>query len=223
MQAKDFYKILGVNEKASADEIKKAYRKLAKENHPDANQGNKQAEERFKEISQAYDVLGDSQKRRKYDQMRKFGGGRGGFDFGKGAQFDGFDLSDLFGGGMRAGNVKFTPGVYQNNRRIIVHNVNYIANLIALINWYRFVRPLFVSNAFKDEMIEGLVQTLSVGINERIKRLKAFVEKASKASDGKLSKFWPAFEESLNRTLRGSHAYVHMVEADKNASRNENL
>ena len=56
---KDFYKILGVKEKASADEIKKAYRKLAKESHPDANQGNPRAAERFKEIGSAYSVLSD--------------------------------------------------------------------------------------------------------------------------------------------------------------------
>ena len=75
MSAKDYYKILGVDEKAGDGEIKKAYRRLAKECHPDANPGDKQAEERFKEISEAYEVLGDKAKRQKYDQMRKFGFG----------------------------------------------------------------------------------------------------------------------------------------------------
>jgi molecular chaperone DnaJ len=76
----NFYKALGVAENATADEIKKAYRKLAKQYHPDKNRGNKQAEERFKSISEAYDVLGDDKKRAQYDAMRKgyFGGGQGG-------------------------------------------------------------------------------------------------------------------------------------------------
>jgi molecular chaperone DnaJ len=77
---KDFYQILGVPEAIGADELKKAYRKLAKKYHPDANPGNKQAESKFKEISEAYDVLSDKQKRSQYDQMRKYGGGFGGFE-----------------------------------------------------------------------------------------------------------------------------------------------
>jgi molecular chaperone DnaJ len=67
--AKDYYAILNVNRKSSADEIKKAYRKLALKYHPDKNQGNKAAEEKFKEITEAYEVLGDAEKRRTYDQF----------------------------------------------------------------------------------------------------------------------------------------------------------
>ncbi len=95
---KDYYKILGVSRTASPEEIKKAYRKLAKGCHPDTHPGDSQAEERFKEISQAYDILGDEKKRKQYDQMKSaFSQGfrPGGFDFG-GA---GIDLNDLFGGG----------------------------------------------------------------------------------------------------------------------------
>jgi len=69
MNYKDYYKILGVEKKASADEIKKAYRKLAVKYHPDKNQGDKKAEEKFKELNEAYEVLGDAEKRKKYDEL----------------------------------------------------------------------------------------------------------------------------------------------------------
>src|SRR3954466_9302619 len=81
---KDYYATLGVPKNASQDEIKKAYRKLAQKHHPDANAGNKESEERFKEISGAYDVLGDEEKRKQYDQVREMAasGGGGGFPGG---------------------------------------------------------------------------------------------------------------------------------------------
>jgi molecular chaperone DnaJ len=106
---KDPYKTLGVDKKATADEIKKAYRKLARQYHPDKNPGDEKAEERFKDIQQAYDILSDEEKRKQYDQGGGVFGGFGGsgFDpgaFRTGAGGQGFGgigdiLSDLFGGG----------------------------------------------------------------------------------------------------------------------------
>jgi molecular chaperone DnaJ len=83
-QTKDFYAVLGVSASAAQDEIKKQYRKLAKKNHPDTNANDPKAAERFKEISEAYTVLGDAEKRKQYDEMRRLGafggfGAEGGF------------------------------------------------------------------------------------------------------------------------------------------------
>jgi molecular chaperone DnaJ len=108
---KDYYKVLGVSSDASEKDIKKAYRKLASQFHPDKNEGDASAEKRFKEISVAYDVVGDPEKRKEYDEVRRIGpmgrafGDRGGFGAGpssqtggRGASFDVGDLSDLLGG-----------------------------------------------------------------------------------------------------------------------------
>src|ERR671925_9567 len=113
---KDPYRTLGVDRKASDEEIKRAYRKLARQYHPDANHGDKSAEERFKEVQAAYAILSDPEKRKQYDTGGGiFGGGfpgggggfGGGFGTGGGGGFGGFGdiLSDLFGnaaGGGRA-------------------------------------------------------------------------------------------------------------------------
>jgi molecular chaperone DnaJ len=108
----DYYKILGVGKNASEEEIKKAYRKLARKYHPDTNQGDKKAEERFKEISQAHDVLSDPEKRKAYDRGGLFGGfggaGGPGGGFDPGAFTGGFSdiLSNLFGGGGGAAGTR---------------------------------------------------------------------------------------------------------------------
>ncbi len=102
---KDFYKVLGVGKDADQAAIKKAYRKLARDNHPDGHPGDKAAEDRFKQVAEAYDVVGDTDKRKQYDEMRSMfagaGAGRGGFGGGFGGQppggAGGFDVSDLFG------------------------------------------------------------------------------------------------------------------------------
>jgi molecular chaperone DnaJ len=100
---KDYYKTLGVSKDATADEIKKSYRKLARQFHPDANKGEAAAEEKFKEISEAYDVLSDTARRKEYDEARAlFGpGGGGGFRVPGGGAGGGttFDFGDMFGGG----------------------------------------------------------------------------------------------------------------------------
>jgi len=110
---KDYYQVLGVSADASQKEITKAYRKLARELHPDQNPGDAAAEERFKEVSAAYDVLGDDAKRKEYDEVRRLGpmagggpaGGPGGFSFNLG-DMQGGDIGDLLGqmfGRARAG------------------------------------------------------------------------------------------------------------------------
>ena len=97
---RDYYEVLGLSKGATDDEIKKAYRQLAKKYHPDMNPGDKVAENKFKEVNEAYDVLGDPDKKAKYDQYGHAAfdpsSGFGGGGFGGGFGFDGFDISDIF-------------------------------------------------------------------------------------------------------------------------------
>ncbi len=94
MAKRDYYEVLGIDKNATQDEIKKAYRKLARKYHPDVNPGDKVAEEKFKEISEAYEVLSDPEKRKQYDQFGTFDFGEGGF-----GGFGGFDFNGGSGGG----------------------------------------------------------------------------------------------------------------------------
>ena len=98
---KDFYKILGVTKGVSDADLKKAYRKLAKDNHPDLHPGDQAAESRFKDISEAYDVLSDATERKEYDAVRAMGGGARFQAGGRGSQGGGFEdvFSNFFGGG----------------------------------------------------------------------------------------------------------------------------
>lgn len=113
MAKKDYYEVLGIDKGASEEEIKKAFRKLAIQYHPDKNKGNKEAEDKFKEINEAYQVLSDPQKKAQYDQFGTSdfdagGGGFGGFDFS--GDMGGFgDLGDIFG--------SFFGGGFSSSRR----------------------------------------------------------------------------------------------------------
>jgi molecular chaperone DnaJ len=109
---KDFYKVLNVSKTASADDIKKSYRKLARKYHPDANKGDPKAEERFKEISEAYNVLSDSKRRKEYDEARSLFGSGGFRAPGAGAPGGSFpfDLGDLFGSGTGTGTSTASGG-----------------------------------------------------------------------------------------------------------------
>src|SRR5437867_2644881 len=116
MAKEDFYKILGVKRDAKPEEIRKAYRRLARKYHPDVNPGNKSAEERFKKISEAYDVLSDPKKRPVYDRLGFYsdaaaeaaaGAGTGARGRGRPVDFSGFDFNDVGGTEQGAGPTSF--------------------------------------------------------------------------------------------------------------------
>ena len=115
---KDFYKTLGVSKTASADEIKKSYRKLAKQLHPDANPDNARAEARFKEVSEAYDVIGTDSSRAEYDELREaVASGRGGFTGGRPGAGPNININDMFGGGGGGGFGDIFGGMFGGGNR----------------------------------------------------------------------------------------------------------
>jgi curved DNA-binding protein len=137
MEYKDYYQILGVTKNADESEIKRAYRRLARQYHPDKNPGNQAAENKFKDINEAYEVLGDAQNRAKYDQLghnyhryRQMGGNPQDFDFsewfgrsGQGGQRVNVDFGDLFGGGSSGGMSDFFNAIFSNGGARPTRNV----------------------------------------------------------------------------------------------------
>src|SRR5436305_6694357 len=123
---KDYYKALGVSKTAKPAEIKAAYRKLARKYHPDANKGDASAEERFKEISEAYSVLSDEKRGKEYDEARSlFGGGfrvPAGSRPGQQGGFGGFDLGDIFGNTGEGGGLGDIFGGVFNRGRTTTQN-----------------------------------------------------------------------------------------------------
>src|SRR3954451_14157884 len=130
MTKRDYYEILGVGKSASEDEIKKAYRKVAMQHHPDRNPGNKEAEEKFKEAAEAYEVLSDADKKAKYDRYghAAFAPGSGGFSgsanvnmediFSQFGDIFGDDIFGSFFGGRRSGGGGRSRGMRGSNLRV---------------------------------------------------------------------------------------------------------
>ena len=155
MEYKDYYKVLGVDKKASTEEIKKAYRKLAVKYHPDKNPGNKHAEEKFKEINEANTVLTDPEKRRQYDELgdnwkyaQQGGGGFGGnrTGAGQGRTYTSEEFEDIFGGGGGSGFSDFFETIFGNRggRSRTATGTHYRADLeISLQDAYQGAEKIF--------------------------------------------------------------------------------
>ena len=145
---KDYYQTLGVPEKASAEDIKKAYRKLAKTHHPDANRGDAKAAERFKEIGEAYSVLSDAEKRKQYDQMKKLGGLGG---------FGGFGGQRPRPGGQPGGGPDMSYEDLGGGRELTAH----VGYLVRLRNPFKTNRTLTICNGSSSRGVFGAVRCLT--------------------------------------------------------------
>ena len=145
MSKRDYYEVLGVAKNASKDEIKNAYRKLALKYHPDRNPDNKEAEEKFKEASEAYEVLSDEQKRSQYDQfghagMGGMGGGPGGMNMDDIFENFGDIFGSMFGGGQRKRNQGPQPkGGHDLAKEISITLKEAFEGIKKEINYYHFV------------------------------------------------------------------------------------
>ncbi len=113
----------------------------------------------------------------------------------------------IFGGASKSGNIAFTPGAYSNVKRIFKNNLIYIANLLALLNWYQHIRIQFISSEFPEQLFKGALDNIDLAIKERINRLEAFVIKSSefklaseklKKQNQIMAKQWPAIKDLLN-------------------------
>ena len=153
---KDYYATLGVSSTATPKEITSAYRKLARELHPDANPGDQAAEDRFKEVSAAYEVVGDPDKRAEYDEARRmgpmagaFGAGGGGPGAGAGARFDSGDLGDLIGNLFSRGRAG---------------GGTHATDLVVLLALLRVAHDLVGRGHLFEAVLGGLVAGVRVGV-----------------------------------------------------------
>jgi UDP-N-acetylglucosamine/UDP-N-acetylgalactosamine diphosphorylase len=103
----------------------------------------------------------------------------------------------IFGGASKGGNIEFRPGQFGVGSRIIRNNLVYIGNLLALAQWHRQVRSLFVGRRFPDSLLAGLAATLQAAVAERMRRLKDYAERAAAADSPALNERWPAVEEAV--------------------------
>ena len=152
MAKKDYYEVLGVEKSASADEIKKAYRKLAIKYHPDKNPGNKEAEEKFKEAAEAYSVLSDADKKARYDQFGHAGVEGAGPDFSGGFGNLNDILNDLFGGAFGGGFGGFGNGF----------GMGMIDGGFGLYPWLN--NSEHISNGFRDQQLSTQVGNIQNSI-----------------------------------------------------------
>ena len=118
----------------------------------------------------------------------------------------------IFGGAAKAGNIEFQPGRFSNTGRIIKNNLVYIANLMALHQWYRRVRSLFVGQKFPETLLAGLLENSRIAVAERTRCLKELGDKMVQSGDSLLSERWPAIDEALRSRL-GSEGDLRMCES----------